>query len=382
LFILETNEERGYSMDMRNNFNLRDYGLAIGRFSPGAYNAITDVKGVRVGHVTHSYETSIPATGEETSVRTGVTAVLPATGDIYDRHLVAGGFVLNGIGEMMGLTQVLEWGWLETPILLTNTMSVGTIHSGVVSYMFEKYKLGTETDVIIPVVGETDDSFLNDVRVPSNSAGDVAAAIRQAAGGPVEQGTVGAGTGMTTFDFAGGIGTSSRVLPESDGGYTIGVLVLSNFGKMHNLTIEGCKVGKIVDPMFPMEGRRSHSYGSVIVVAATDAPLLSSQLSRIAKRAALGLGRAGSYAASTSGEIIIAFSTGNRLARTERGKHRYLSLKYISDININPLYEAVIEATEEAVTNVLFNADEIRGRKGRVCPAAPREVIIPLLTRE
>jgi len=360
---------------------IRDYGIIIGRYPPGIYNAITDVKGIKVGHVTHWYETNLPNSEEKTSVRTGVTAVLPATGDIFDKHLVAGGFILNGIGEMMGLTQVLESGWLETPILLTNTLSVGSVHTGVVSFMAKKYKLGIETDVIIPVVGETDDSFLNDVRIPANNAEDVYAAVMAAKGGHVEQGSVGAGTGMTTFDFSGGIGTSSRILPESDGGYTIGVLVLSNFGKMHNLTIEGCKVGKVLDPMFSKEKQRKQSYGSVIVVTATDAPLLSSQLSRISKRAALGLGRVGSYAASTSGEIIISFSTGNRLTRTERGKNKYLSMKFISDANINPLYEAVIEATEEAVINAMFYSRGVAGRNGHACPSIPREHVRDLLIR-
>jgi len=352
---------------------ISDFGITIGRFPSGEFNGITDIRGVRVGQVTHNYD------NEDTSVRTGVTAILPATGDIYEKHLVAGGFVLNGIGEMTGLTQVLEWGWLETPILLTNTLSVGDVHSGVVSYMQKKYSLGIESDVIIPVIGETDDSFLNDVRIRSNTREDVYKAITAARSGPVEQGSVGAGTGMTTFDFSGGIGTSSRVLPQELGGFTIGVLVLSNFGKMRNLTIEGMKVGKFLDPMFPEEGRREYSYGSVIVVAATDAPLMSGQLSRIAKRAALGLGRTGSYAASTSGEIIIAFSTGNRLHRREGNRGKYLTMRFISDVHINPLYEAVIEATEEAVLNAMFHSTGMTGRQGNHSPAIPKEVVRDML---
>jgi L-aminopeptidase/D-esterase-like protein len=360
---------------------VRQLGLEIGRYPVGPFNAITDVRGLRVGHVTHVYDTELPDTGEQTSVRTGVTAVLPARGDIFDKHLVAGGFVLNGIGEMVGLTQVLEWGWIETPILLTNTLSVGEVHSGVVAYMKQRYDLGITGDVVIPVVGETDDSFLNDVRIRANRAEDVVTAVRNARPGPVEQGSVGAGTGMTTFDFAGGIGSSSRVLPAEEGGYTLGVLVLSNFGRMRNLTIEGAKVGKWLDPLFPREGRREHSYGSVIVVAATDAPLLSSQLSRIARRAALGLGRVGSYAASTSGEIIIAFSTGNRLHREERGRSKHLTLRFISDYHINPLYEACVEATEEAVLNAVFCSRGMQGREGRRSPPVPLDVVRDLLTR-
>jgi L-aminopeptidase/D-esterase-like protein len=360
---------------------VRQLGVEIGRYPTGEFNAITDVKGVKVGHVTHIYDAELPETGETACVRTGVTAILPARGDIFDRHLVAGGFVLNGIGEMVGLTQVMEWGWIETPILLTNTLSVGEIHSGVVAYMKRRYDLGIDTDVVIPVVGETDDSFLNDVRARANRAEDVSAAVKNARPGTVPQGSVGAGTGMTSFDFAGGIGSSSRVLPAEEGGYTLGVLVLSNFGKMRNLTIEGAKVGKALDPLFPREGRRERSYGSVIVVAVTDAPLLSSQLSRIAKRAALGLGRTGSFAASSSGEIIIAFSTGNRLFREERGRSRHLNLRFISDTHINPLYEACIEATEEAVLNAVFCSRGMRGREGRESPPLPHDTVRDLLSR-
>ncbi len=359
---------------------IRDLGVEIGRFQPGRYNAITDVKGVRVGHVTHNRDEPRPD-GTTGSVRSGVTAILPATGDIFDKHLVAGGFVLNGIGEMLGLTQVLEWGWIETPIMLTNTMSVGEVHAGVVDYMSRRYNVGVETDVIIPVVGETDDSFLNDVGIRSVTRHDVSRAIRAARSGPVPQGSIGAGTGMTTFDFAGGIGTSSRVLPEEDGGFSVGVLVLSNFGHMRNLTIEGARVGKYLDSLFPREGRREYSYGSIIVVLATSAPLLPSQLSRIAKRAALGLGRAGSYAASTSGEIVIAFSTGNRLLRKERGKIRHLNMRFISDTHINPIYEAAVEATEEAVLNAVFHSGGMVGRAGHASPAIPAKAVREALER-
>jgi L-aminopeptidase/D-esterase-like protein len=360
---------------------VRELGLAIGRFPTGEWNAITDVKGVKVGHVTHYYDAPVPDSGELSAARTGVTAILPATGDIFEKHLVAGGFVLNGIGEMVGLTQVLEWGWIETPILLTNTLSVGEVHAGAVAYMNERYGLGIETDVVIPVVGETDDSFLNDVRLRAVNRKDVRAAIRRARSGPVAQGSVGAGTGMTTFDFAGGIGSASRVVPLPTGHATLGVLVLSNFGKMRNLTIEGARVGKTLDGMLPQEGRREYSYGSVIVVLATDAPLLPNQLSRIAKRAALGLGRTGSYAASTSGEIIIAFSTGNRLLRRERGKTRYLSMRFISDTNINPLYEGAIEATEEAVLNAIFYSNGVNGRAGHSSPPVPSSTVREILSR-
>jgi L-aminopeptidase/D-esterase-like protein len=349
--------------------------------SPGTHNAITDVKGVRVGHVTTMRDdVEVPGEpGSPTSVRTGVTAVLPAGGDVFRKRLVASGFVLNGIGEMSGLTQLMEWGWLETPILLTNSHSVGPVHSGVIMHLAKKHpELGTHTDVVLPVVGETDDSYLNDVRVGSNAATDAIAAIEAAKGGPVEQGSVGAGTGMTTFDFAGGIGTSSRVVPMSDSQYVVGALVLSNFGRMVNLTVDGKVVGRELDPLYTME-RRTKSYGSIIVVIGTDAPLLGSQLGRMAKRAALGLGRVGSFAASTSGEIIAAFSTANRLPRTKERPTQFLNLSFIADAFINDLYEAVIEATEEAVLNAIFCSRGMSGRLGRFSPPLPSDRVIDLL---
>lgn len=360
----------------------RELGIVVGRFQPGFYNAITDVKGVKVGHVTHIFDgVEIPGVEGPTCIRTGVTAVLPVPGSVFEKRVVAGGFVLNGVGEVSGLTQIFEWGWMETPILLTNTMSVGRIHSGVISYMTRRHpQLGTTADVVIPVVGETDDSWLNDVRVGMNSPSDAIRAAESAKGGPVQQGSIGAGTGMMTCDFAGGIGTSSRVLMLEDGGYTIGVLVLSNFGNMRNLTVDGYVVGRELDKVVASQ-RRSESYGSIIVVIATDAPLMPSQLNRISRRAALGLGRVGSHAASGSGEIIIAFSTANRLPRTQGASGKFLNIKFISDQYINPLYEAVIEATEEAILNAIFCSKGMRGRENREAPALPHDMIVDILRR-
>ncbi|MEJ2054462.1 MAG: P1 family peptidase [Calditrichaceae bacterium] len=349
---------------------VRELGVQIGRMHPGVFNAITDVKGVRVGHYTWIQDNiQIPGYKETSHVRAGVTAVLPA-GKAFANRLAAGGFVLNGVGEMSGLMQVLETGWLETPILLTNSHSVGRVHTGVVNHMIKKYPLlGTETDVVLPVVGEADDSFLNDVRVGVCSVQDTIKAIETASAGHVVQGSVGAGTGMTSFDFAGGIGTSSRTfdLPEG-GGFTVGVLALSNFGKMRNLTIAGGVVGKYLDKEFDPSTRRENSEGSVIVVIATDIPLISSQLNLVSKRAALGLGRTGSIAASSSGEIIIAFSTGNRKPRPTRKSDNFITLKCISEYHINIVYEAVIEATEEAVLNAIFCSNGMNGRQQRWCP--------------
>jgi D-alanine--D-alanine ligase len=361
----------------------RELGIQIGRMRSGVQNAITDVKGVRVGHFSRIEDNvQIPSGTETGVVRTGVTAIMPA-GQTYANRLAAGGFILNGVGEMAGLTQVLETGWLETPVLLTNSHSVGRVHAGVINHMIKKYpKLGTETDVVLPVVGEADDSFLNDVRVGNCSSQDVVRAIEAATPGAVVQGSVGAGTGMTSFDFAGGIGTASRILDFPEGkAYTVGVLVLSNFGKMRNLTIDGGVIGRQLDMEFEQQGRRVSSDGSVIVVIATDIPLISSQLNRIAKRAALGLGRTGSYAASTSGEIIIAFSTSNRKPRQASDNSRFITLKSISDVYINPVYEAVMEATEEAVINAIFCSSGMSGREQRWCPPIPHERVIELLNK-
>jgi len=361
----------------------RELGIQIGRLKPGVQNSITDIKGIRVGHLTKNEDNlQIPGTTGTSSIRTGVTAIMPG-GQAYANRLAAGGFILNGVGEMSGLTQVIETGWLETPILLTNSHSVGRVHAGVVNHMVKKYpRLGTETDVVLPVVGEADDSFLNDVRIGYCTANNTIKAIEAASPGPVLQGSVGAGTGMTTFDFAGGIGTSSRVINlTEDNTFIIGALVLSNFGKMRNLTIDGDVVGRQLDTEFDKEGRREQSEGSIIVVIATDIPLINSQLNRVAKRAALGLGRTGSYAASTSGEIIIAFSTANRKPRLAQPRSNFMSLKCISDHQINTVYEAVIEATEEAVINAIFCSNGMNGREKRWCPPIPHKRIIELLNK-
>lgn len=361
----------------------RELGIQVGRLQPGIQNSITDVKGVRVGHFTR-IEDNVPVPGqaETTSVRMGVTAILPA-GHAYTNRLVAGGFILNGVGEMAGLTQVIETGWLETPIMLTNSHSVGRVHAGVINQMIKKYpRLGTDTDVVLPVVGEADDSFLNDVRVGSCSSQDASKAMEAATDKGVLQGSVGAGVGMTSFDFAGGIGTSSRIIDMLEGGgFTVGVLVLSNFGKMRNLTIDGAVVGKQLDKEFDYAGRREMSEGSVIVVVATDVPLISSQLNRLSRRAALGLGRTGSYAASTSGEIIVAFSTGNRKPRPSPSSSNFITLKCISDYHINLVYEAVVEATEEAVLNAIFCSGGMSGRLQRWCPAIPHDRVLEILRK-
>lgn len=356
----------------------RELGLTVGRMPPGPWNAITDVAEVHVGHFTQiNDDVPLPGKeGEKTKIRTGITAIVPRAGDLFHNHLAAGGFILNGIGEMSGLTQAMEWGWLETPILLTNTMSVGQVHTGIIRHMISAHpELGNQVAVTIPLIGETDDSFLNDVRIFSNTPEQAVLAIQEAKSGPVVQGSIGGGTGMVSFDFSGGIGTSSRVLPRDFGNYTVGVLVQANFGKMRNLTVDGVVVGRELDPLYPYTERRGKNYGSVVVVVATDAPLLPAQLNRLSKRAALGLGRVGSFAATTSGEIVFAFSTGNRVPRIAKVQSSTLDLTFVNDEHMNLLYEAVIEGTEEAVLNAMFCSGGMTGHRNRFAPPLPADTV-------
>lgn len=350
-----------------------ELGIRIGKFPTGPYNAITDVKGVLVGH-----STIIEGSGKlrrgKGPIRTGVTAILPSFGDVFNHRVVGGGFVLNGAGEVTGLTQVMEWGLIETPILLTNTLSVGACSQGMVKYMVEQYPgIGSEQDVPLPLVGECDDSWLNDIAGRHVKAEHVYEALKTAASGLPEEGTVGGGTGMVTCDFAGGIGTSSRKLPGKMGGYTIGVLVMSNFGHKEDLRFAGIPVGEWLVDYASDIPRRLHSYGSIIAVIATNAPLLSLQLNRLCKRVALGIGRVGSYAAHGSGEIILGFSSANTVPRKNR-KHTS-QLTFLNDNHINPLYQAAIEATEEAILNALCKSHEMSGVNNHLAPALPLDKI-------
>ncbi len=357
---------------------LRDLGITFGRYPTGPLNAITDVGGVKVGH-----STLISGQGKlergKGPVRTGVTCVMPHN-DVYNERLIGGAFILNGAGEVAGLTQVTEWGLVETPILLTNTMSVGKVSDAVIKWMTKRNPtIGSEDDVVIPVVGECDDSFLNDAVGRHIRSDHVYKAIEVASSGRVSEGSVGAGTGMMTCDFKAGIGTSSRTIVADVGFYTIGVLVLTNFGVMENLRIDGVPIGEILAPDFGGLDKRVNNYGSIIAIVATDAPLLSSQIVRLCKRAALGIGRVGSYAAHGSGEIIIGFSTANRVPRVSQGMTHKIDV--LLDRAIGPMYEGVIEATEEAIVNALCMADHMTGQNDNVAPALPLERVVELLKK-
>ena len=347
---------------------LRDLGVSIGRFPTGACNAITDVEGVRVGHVT-LIEGEGPLDPGRGPVRTGVTAVIPAAGDVFLQRVFAGAYVLNGAGEVMGLLQVDEWGLCETPVLLTSTMCVGRVADATISWMWRKHpKIGQEYDVVIPVVAECDDSFLNDAVGRHVTDDHVWDALDRAAAGPVAEGCVGAGTGMSTFDFAGGIGTSSRRLQVGNNPTTVGALVLSNFGSRQSLRMNGVPVGSQLAARFAHIEQRPPA-GSIIVLLATDAPLLARQLNRLCRRGALALGRVGGYAANNSGEFIFAWSTANRVPR-ERMLHVH-TVEIVLDSELDALYEATVDAVEEAVLNAICAGVPMRGQNDHVGPALP-----------
>jgi D-aminopeptidase len=357
----------------------RAVGIRIGHYPPGRFNAITDVPGVRVGHSTLIRGSGALKPGEG-PVRTGVTAILPHAGNIFDDRAVGSGFVLNGAGEVSGLTQVMEWGLIESPILLTNTLSVGTVSEATVKYLVEHNPgIGDQHDVVIPVVGECDDSWLNDAAGRHVRSEQVYQAIDGAASGPVAEGNVGGGTGMVTCDFKAGIGTSSRRLPQHEGGYTVGALVMSNFGRMVDLRVDGVAAGELLAPNYEGYLKRRASYGSIIVVVGTNAPLLPHQIARLCKRAALGVGRVGSHAEHGSGEIVIGFSNANSVPRQTR-KMVY-RMKALLDTSIDPLYKVTVEATEEAILNSMCMAQAMEGHSGHAAPSLPLDQIAELVRR-
>jgi D-aminopeptidase len=342
---------------------VRALGITVGQYDPGPLNAITDVAGVTVGHTT-LIRGEGPLKPGEGPVRTGVTVVIPR-GDVWHNKVPAGAFVLNGTGEMTGLSWIAESGFLEYPVALTNTLNVPRVANGVISWMIRKYpEIGISDDTLTPVVAECDDGRLNDIQGRHVSEQDVMAALDNAAGGPVSEGTVGAGTGMVSYGFKGGIGTASRSLPSNEGGYTVGVLVNANHGRRPELLVAGVPVGRLYEAPPPL-AQAVHpglSEGSIIIVIATDAPLDGRQLTRLAKRAALGLARTGSTARHGSGDFILAFSTANVIPHYP--KEPTYSLTHLADTYLNPLFTATVEAAEEAILNALTMATTVVGRDG------------------
>ncbi|HLJ83580.1 MAG TPA: P1 family peptidase [Candidatus Eremiobacteraceae bacterium] len=351
-------------------------GIHIGRLQPGRYDAITDVAGVRVGQVTHISGTGnlVPGVGP---VRTGVTAILPRT-DVWHRKVFAAAWALNGNGEMTGTNWVNEAGWMEVPVVLTDTLSVGRVDDGVISWYLKQYKsIGIEDDVPLPVVAECDDQFLNDQEGRHNTAEDAVAALDAAVGGPVAQGGVGGGTGMMSFEFKGGIGTASRVLPAAEGGYTVGVLVNTNTARRDQLMIDGAPVGANIKDLLPRAPRPGN--GSIIIVIATDAPLLHDQLERVAKRAALGLARTGATAMTGSGDLVIAFSTANVVPHYPEA--RTFQVTVLDQYHINPVFDATEDATEESVINALLAGTTMTGRDGDTAYGLPHDRLLQILHR-
>jgi len=341
----------------------RDLGIVIGTYATGPLNAITDVAGVKVGHTT-LISGDGPLTPGVGPVRTGVTVVIPRD-DVWRKKVPAGSFVLNGTGEMTGLAWVSEAGFLEYPIALTNTLNVPRVANGVMTWMIGQYPgIGITDDTLTPVVAECDDGRLNDIQGRHVSETHVVEALNGAISGPVKEGTVGAGTGMVSFGFKGGIGSASRKLPDREGGYTVGVLVNANHGRKPELIVAGVPVGRLYDtsPAARTTVEPGQSEGSIIIIVATDAPLDARQLNRLAKRAALGLARTGSTARHGSGDFILAFSTANIIPHYP--EQPTYPLTHLADTHMNPLIAATVEATEEAIVNALTMATTTVGRDG------------------
>lgn len=355
----------GGAIAAEGRFRARELVIEPGVFSPGPWNAITDVVNVQVGHVTL-------IEGED--VRTGVTVVRPHPGNLFREKVPAAIAVGNGFGKLLGLSQVEELGELETPIVLTNTLSIFTAADALLDFMLA---LPGNEDVrsINPVVAECNDGWLNDIRKRAVRKEHVRAALEGTRSGPVEEGAVGAGTGMMALGWKGGIGTASRRLPETLGGWTVGVLVLANYGGL--LTVDGVPVNRTWG-LFPWPEARTPPGGSAIVVIATDAPLLPHELRRLARRAFLGLARTGSFMQHGSGDYAIAFSTHPAVRRRTGAERTPPSVSPVLHEALNPLFLAVVEATEEAVYNALLKAETIVGYRGRRGEALPIDRLIEL----
>lgn len=333
----------------------RDLGITTGILSPGPLNAITDVDGVLVGHFTLS---------KGTAINTGATAILPHGDNLYRDRVPAGFHQGNGYGKFAGSTQIIELGELETPIILTNTLSVPQGMEAAISWTL-KQSGNEEVRSVNAVVGETNDGFLNDIRGRHLRAEDIEKAIASATSGPVEQGSIGAGRGTISFGWKGGIGTSSRILPPELGSFTLGVLVQTNYGGI--LSVDGKSVGKKLDQYFMKDVvDKGDADGSIIVVIATDAPLSDRNLERLASRAMLAIGRTGSPVTNGSGDYILAFSTHESVRRRQTGEQQSVPSHGLANREMSPLFQAAVEATEEAILNALFKATTVKGHRGTI----------------
>lgn len=353
----------------QNQPSAQQISILIGVLPPGKFNAITDVEGVKVGHFTN-------IRGE--SVRTGVTVVLPHAANLFQEKVPAAVFTGNGFGKLVGSTQIAELGNIESPIVLTNTLSVATAVNAVVSYTLDQ-KENEKVQSVNAVVGETNDGYLNDIRGRHITEEQVLQAIQTAKSGKVVQGNVGAGTGTVCFGFKGGIGTASRVLPNTAGGYTVGVLVQTNFGGV--LQIDGVPVGKELKKYYLSDALNDSPNGSCMIVVATDAPLEARNLERMAKRAFLGLAKTGGIAANGSGDYVIAFSTAPTVRIEHQPKMLSVKTELLQNDAMSPLFLATIEATEQAIINSLLAAETMKGNNGHVVEALPKEKLVSILKK-
>ncbi len=348
---------------------IAQYQVKIGVLPPGKYNAITDVAGVKVGHTTL-------IVGD--SIRTGVTAILPHSNNLFQQKVPAAVFTGNGFGKLAGTTQIKELGNIESPIILTNTLGVATGINAVITYTLTQ-KGNENVQSVNAVVGETNDGFLNDIRGRHVQEEDILHAIKSAKPGAVAEGNVGAGTGTVCFGFKGGIGTASRVIPKSLGGYTVGVLVQTNFGGV--LQIDGVPVGEELNKFYLNDRLNETPDGSCMIVVATDAPLDSRNLERLAKRAFMGLAKTGGIASNGSGDYVIAFSADSTVRVPHDDTAQLQNAATLRNDDISPLFMAAIEATEEAIHNSMFLAETMKGKNNNVVEALPLDKVLPILKK-
>ena len=355
------------------NERARDLGIMFSG-TPGQFNAITDVSGVTVG-----YKTLTKDLANKKAVRTGVTVILPRGKETMDHSVFGGWFSLNGNGEMTGTTWVEESGFLEGPIALTNTHSVGAVHDALIKWRVAQGSPdATGFWWSLPVVAETYDGYLNDINGFHVKTEDVFDALESAKDGPVKEGNVGSGNGMTCHGFKCGMGSSSRIFSIDDEKYTVGVLVQANYGEKKNLRIGGLPIGEIyhAGSTASLINKTLTGDGSIIIVVATDAPLLSHQLKRVARRATLGLGRVGSIARNGSGDIFIAFSTANKTSSSSKVSN---NISMLQNDHINPVFQATVEATEEAIINALIAGKDMTGHLGRTVEAIDHQLLMNIL---
>ena len=361
-------------MAQRPRARARDLGIAVGELPAGPLNAITDVPGVLVGHCTVSWGGPELPHGSGPA-RTGVTAIFPHGDDIWHERVVAGAFAANGVGEVVGISAIREWGLIETPIMLTNSQSVGAVYDGTVRWMMDRDPLRRcRGRGACPSSASATTASSTTCAACTCKQEHVRAALDAAAAGPVAEGCVGAGTGMTCCDFKGGIGTSSRLVTAHGRPYTVGVLALTNFGIRRRLMVDGVPVGREITDLMPVE----NTEGSCIVVLATDAPLTARQCERMAKRCALGLAVVGSYASDGSGEIMLAFSTASRVARKNPA---LVTITTVANDQLAELFEAAVDATAEAVVNSLCMAETTVGRDGQTAYAIPLDRLVEAMNK-